>query len=159
MQTLVHQYDLIRQRRETLFSYCESLSGEHLVTNVSTFGDRSISYLLVHIANTYLFWIGDFPGVEKSRVAVAEDYASVGRIRDLYSEVDKTVEKFLKVFAPSLEQAITNKLPNRNFELTITPLQLFTHVITHEYHHKGQILTMSRHLGYTPIDTDIIRFD
>ncbi len=37
------------------------------------------------------------------------------------------------------------------------PLKLFTHVITHEFHHKGQILSLSRHLGYVRVDTDIIR--
>jgi uncharacterized damage-inducible protein DinB len=35
--------------------------------------------------------------------------------------------------------------------------KLFTHTITHEFHHKGQILTLSRQLGYTPVDTDIMR--
>ncbi|MNY72090.1 DinB family protein [compost metagenome] len=40
---------------------------------------------------------------------------------------------------------------------TAEPFKLFSHVITHEYHHKGQILSLSRHLGYTPVDTDIIR--
>ncbi len=41
--------------------------------------------------------------------------------------------------------------------LMVNPLQLFTHVITHEFHHKGQIMSLSRHLGYTPVDADIIR--
>jgi uncharacterized damage-inducible protein DinB len=41
---------------------------------------------------------------------------------------------------------------------TATPLQLFTHVITHEFHHKGQILSRCRQLGYVPVDTDILRF-
>ncbi|MCB0640529.1 MAG: ATP-binding cassette domain-containing protein, partial [Phaeodactylibacter sp.] len=36
-------------------------------------------------------------------------------------------------------------------------LKLFTHVITHEFHHKGQVLSFSRHLGYTPVDTDVLR--
>jgi uncharacterized damage-inducible protein DinB len=38
-----------------------------------------------------------------------------------------------------------------------SPLEVFTHVMTHEYHHKGQLLSLSRQLGYTPIDTDVIR--
>jgi len=33
-----------------------------------------------------------------------------------------------------------------------------THVMTHEFHHKGQIMTMGRMLGYTPPDADVIRF-
>ncbi|TDH29325.1 hypothetical protein EXU57_00555 [Segetibacter sp. 3557_3] len=38
-----------------------------------------------------------------------------------------------------------------------TPLQVYTHVITPEFHHKGQVLTLSRQQGYIPADTDIIR--
>lgn len=33
-----------------------------------------------------------------------------------------------------------------------------THVMTHEFHHKGKIMTMGRMLGYTPPDADVIRF-
>lgn len=159
MHILFHQYDLIRQRRETLLEYCESLSPEHFTADLENFGGRSISYLLVHTANTYNFWLGDFTNLVKKVPVKAENYNSVESVRRLYDDVNKTAEKFLTVFNPSPEQPITNKMPNGDMEITITPLQLFTHVITHEYHHKGQILSMSRHLGYTPIDTDVIRFD
>ncbi len=159
MHILFHQYDLIRQRRETLLGYCDSLSNGHFNEDLESFGGRSISYLLVHIANTYNFWIGDFPNIDKKPVAKAGEFTSVKSMRSLFGEVDKTAQKFLDAYNPSPEQPITNKIPNRNIEITITPLQLFTHVITHEYHHKGQILSMSRQLGYTPIDTDVIRFD
>ena len=32
---------------------------------------------------------------------------------------------------------------------SITPLWLLTHTETHEFHHKGQIVSVARHLGYT----------
>ncbi|MCB0624495.1 MAG: hypothetical protein KDC43_11415, partial [Saprospiraceae bacterium] len=35
--------------------------------------------------------------------------------------------------------------------------RLFTHVVTHEFHHKGQILSLTRHLGFVPVDTDVMR--
>ncbi len=40
--------------------------------------------------------------------------------------------------------------------LSITPLWLLTHTETHEFHHKGQIVSMARHLGYTPPNTILI---
>ncbi|WEK37501.1 MAG: DinB family protein [Candidatus Pseudobacter hemicellulosilyticus] len=39
----------------------------------------------------------------------------------------------------------------------LTTLQLFTPVITQEFHPQGQKLSMNRQLGYTPGDTDMIR--
>ncbi|TKC09723.1 DinB family protein [Pedobacter frigoris] len=35
---------------------------------------------------------------------------------------------------------------------------IFTDVITHEFHHKGQAMTMARLLGHIPPDTDVMRF-
>ncbi|MCY9423036.1 DinB family protein, partial [Bacillus paralicheniformis] len=37
-----------------------------------------------------------------------------------------------------------------------TPHQLLIHSITHEFHHKGQIVAMLRLLGYIPNNTDIL---
>lgn len=60
-----------------------------------------------------------------------------------------------ELVATDLNNAIAYKL--EGVERHVTSLELFSHVITHEYHHKGQVLSISRHLGYTPVDTDIIR--
>lgn len=159
MHILAHQYDLIKQRRETLFRYCETISPEHFTFKHESFGHGSMQYLLVHIANTYTFWLGHFTTIAPLPFAKPEALNTLQEIRSVYTSVDGIVEKFLVQFDPALEVPITNKISSRDMEVAITPLQLFTHVITHEYHHKGQILSMSRQMGYTPIDTDIIRFE
>lgn len=158
MHILTHQYDLIRDRRQTLFRYCENITQEHFTLKHDSFGGGSIQYLFVHIANTYTFWLGHFTNIALTQFAKPADHTTVQQIRLLYESVDNITEKFLIQFDPVLEQPITNKISSRDVEVAITPLQLFTHVITHEYHHKGQILSMSRQMEYTPIDTDIIRF-
>lgn len=159
MHILVHQYELIKERRETLFRYCENISPEHFSFSHDSFGGGSIQHLFVHIANTYTFWLGHFTNISTNPFAKSEDYASLSKVRALFVSVNAIAEKFLSQTDPVLEQPIKNKISGRDLEVAITPLQLFTHAITHEYHHKGQILSMSRQLGYTPIDTDIIRFD
>jgi uncharacterized damage-inducible protein DinB len=159
MHILLHQYDLIKERRETLFRYCENVSQEHFTFDHTTFGGRSIQYLFVHIANTYTFWLGHFTTLAPTPFVKAEEQPTVPNIKTVFQAVDTITEKFLTQFDPVLEQPIRNKISSREMEVALTPLQLFTHVITHEYHHKGQILSMSRQLGYSPIDTDIIRFE
>jgi uncharacterized damage-inducible protein DinB len=155
----LRQYDLIKVRRETLFHYCEGMLQEHFVFDHEPFGGRSIQYLFVHVANTYTFWLGHFTTISVAPFTKSDEYKTVEKIRILFSSVDSMTETFLKQVDPCLEEPIKNRISSRDMEVAITPLQLFTHVITHEYHHKGQILSMSRQLGYTPIDTDIIRFD
>ena len=65
------------------------------------------------------------------------------------------METFAAVYAEKLMQDIETSIGGKM--LPASPLKLFTHVITHEFHHKGQILSLSRHLGYVPVDTDVIR--
>jgi uncharacterized damage-inducible protein DinB len=40
-----------------------------------------------------------------------------------------------------------------------TPALVLHHVLTHAFHHKGQIVSMCRRLGYPVSDTDLIRFE
>ncbi len=65
--------------------------------------------------------------------------------------------EFLEKYRNNFEEPFTAMIKHRDLTMTLTPMHLYTHVITHEFHHKGQILTMSRLLGYIPVDTDVIR--
>ncbi|MBA2745860.1 MAG: damage-inducible protein DinB [Flavisolibacter sp.] len=150
------QYGFVLDTRETLFNYCKSISSNDFLKENSFFGrGGSIRNLLVHIANTYEFWIGKC-ALEKNMVFT--DYTSKQNIADtidLFGSIDILVFEFLE----SMRRAEKNEI---NYEIngtkgTAEPFKLFSHVITHEFHHKGQILSLSRNFGYTPIDTDIMR--
>jgi uncharacterized damage-inducible protein DinB len=65
--------------------------------------------------------------------------------------------EFLEKYQNNFDEPFTALIKHRGFLMTLSPLQLYTHVITHEFHHKGQMLSMSRILGYIPVDTDAIR--
>lgn len=159
MEILLRQYELIRERRETLFHYCSTLKTQHLAENLDAFGGRSIRFLMVHTSNNYHFWLGHFTGLNTMPFAASDTVHTVDEIRVLYKSVNELVNVFLKNFNHDIETPILGRIPQRDLQITVTPLQLYTQVITHEFHHKGQLLSMSRQLGYTPVDTDIIRFD
>lgn len=154
-----NQYALIREGRQTLFRYCESLQTVHFIQELETFGGRSIQYLMIHMANTYFFWLGHFTSLNQQDLFNAEVLKSMHDIRNVFNETDNLVNSFLEKYGSELNKQIANKVPGRDLTVSSSPLELFTHVITHEYHHKGQILSMSRQLGYIPVDTDLIRFE
>jgi uncharacterized damage-inducible protein DinB len=152
---LIQQYGLVTNARAALLTYCGQISEEDFLTNASSFGRGSIRNLLVHIANVYEFWL--LRNVLKINTDI-RDFNSVKNIADCttyFESVNETVTNFVREFKGRYHEEFSVKLGDRL--LTITPIQVFTHVITHEFHHKGQILSLSRHLGYTPIDTDVIR--
>jgi uncharacterized damage-inducible protein DinB len=146
------QYNLIKSARAVLLTYCESLTPEHFVATTPGFGhDGSIRNLLVHNANTYHYWIGFHCFGRAVQYPPYEAFTTVEDCRRYLMDMDELVAEFIKKFAAVYSTDITSS------KTTTSPLAVFTHVTTHEFHHKGQILSMSRHMGYIPVDTDIIR--
>ena len=149
------QYEFVKSSRKVLLEYCKTLSGKDFLVENSTFGRGSIRNLLVHIGNTYEFWIGRHSLHKDISFTEYNSLKNAIEVEGFFSNIDSLLEEFASVYP---EKYMIEIEININDKIIIaTPLKLFTHVITHEFHHKGQILSLSRHLGYVPVDTDIIR--
>ncbi|RYD79965.1 MAG: damage-inducible protein DinB [Sphingobacteriales bacterium] len=149
------QYEFVLSSRGTILDYIKTISEADFTAENSTFGRGSIRNLLVHICDTYASWIGERSLRKKIIYKGFDQYSTLPECLAYFHDVDGYVEEFLNTFKdkPHTELEII-----RNGEIiALNPLKLFTHVITHEFHHKGQIMSLSRHLGYTPVDADIIR--
>ena len=157
MQTLKDQYKLIQDSREAVFGYFDIIEYDDLITQIESFNKASIQYLILHVANTYLFWIKQFTFKEEIDYFTEDNTHGINDIRKAFDEVNILVEKFISKFN-DYNAPVQGEIFWLKKNMTFSVLELFTHVITHEFHHKGQIMTMSRVLGYTPLDEDIIRF-
>jgi uncharacterized damage-inducible protein DinB len=154
--TLLHQYQLTLSSREALLDYCETVKAEHLHTPLPTFNNESMITQLMHVADCYLFWLASSAMQQQRPYFKDEEHRDLIFVRNAYQQVDLTMNEFLQRFKDSLEAQRFITRPDGN-TLTRSPFEIFTHVITHEFHHKGQVVNMSRQLGYTPVDTDVIR--
>jgi uncharacterized damage-inducible protein DinB len=149
------QYEFVLSSRKSLLGFCSTLKTEDLLRENGNFGKGSIRNLLVHCVNTYDFWIGECAlGIVSIQIEPVT-INSMDEIVLLYQKVDAMMHQFFNAVQHREQLDFTFFLGGE--ETTEPGLKLFSHVITHEYHHKGQILSMSRHLGYTPVDTDIMR--
>jgi uncharacterized damage-inducible protein DinB len=154
---LQKQYALVQSSREVVLSFIDTQVGNDLNTPVPAFNNQPIRFFLVHNADCYLNWLAYFALKQPAKLISNEDFNSVGLIRELYIRADGIVAAFLESFKDKMEVPVEGH-HNRTGLVSVTPLQLFTHVTTHEFHHKGQIMTMCRMLGHVPPDTDAIRF-
>lgn len=154
--TLLHQYQLVLSAREALFDYCETIKPENLLTKLPSFHNESMLTQLMHTANCYIFWLSNSAMQLQRPYFIEEEHRDLPSVRDAYQQIDLIVNDFLQNFKDSLNEQKFITRPDGN-SLTRSPLDIFTHVITHEFHHKGQVINMSRQLGYTPVDTDVIR--
>lgn len=112
--------------------------------------------LHVHVAECYQSWLGNF-GLKKGlSLVTSEQVKSVKDMRRIFEEVDSLVYEFLEEFEGQWNLSISGPVPWQDDEEELTPLWLYTHASTHEFHHKGQIVSISRQLGYIPDDMDLI---
>lgn len=150
------QYQLVQSSRSVLLHYCETIVPLYFIQENKGFGrGGSIRNLLVHIGTTYQYWIGKHALGKEMAFAEYEQFNSVDECRSFFISIDELISEFLVYFEGNYTESRSSI---RNEKITTaTPLEAFTHVITHEFHHKGQILSISRQLGYIPVDTDIIR--
>ena len=154
MDVLQKQYALVKLSREAVFSFIETRLGADLNTPVAAFDDKSIRHLLEHTASCYLNWLAYFALQQPAGSIKDRGFTTMPQIRQLYRQVDDTVAEFLEKFKETIDLPIKG-VHNACGQVIATPLEVLTHVMTHEFHHKGQILSMCRLLGCPPPDTDI----
>jgi uncharacterized damage-inducible protein DinB len=157
LNTLKEQYNLISGSREVLLGYCGTLKPGDLTKGIESFNKSSVMYMLLHIANTYLFWLKRFAADQEFEYFTEEKIKDIEGVKSAFDEVNIAVNGFLDSQS-NRSTLIEGEIFWLKKNMTYSVLELFTHVITHEFHHKGQVMTMTRLLGYSPPDADIIRF-
>lgn len=157
MDILTEQYNLVKDSRKVVLNYWDNIKWEDITKPVEAFNNSSMQSLMMHSANTYIHWLRRFALKDEHVFFKPEDIKSVNDIRKAFDIVNQIVVEFIASH-PDPAGKITGYITWQKKDFTYTALDLFTHVITHEFHHKGQLMTMSRLLGYSPPDADAIRY-
>ncbi|MEF2967838.1 DinB family protein [Paenibacillus sp. M1] len=154
LEMLQQQYDLIRSARQNMLAFLEELPPQILHQEAPVFGRGTIIRTYAHVVDCYTFWLGSFAfhKINEHRdIPVYEvECADVKFIRKRFAEVDELVERFLKEYSDRWNEPIEQDESWQGYPKTATPLLLITQTETHEFHHKGQILSMARSLGFPP---------
>lgn len=154
------EYEWVKQTRQILLNQCKELNKDDF-TKEFEFGFKSIRDSLVHAAGCYHAWLGSFVLSETSSPLLTKEIINNIQVDDIqryFEQADRYVEKILEQFTDKFDKPIEKELAWRANSGLIrkTPRQLLVHSITHESHHKGQIVAMLRLLGHTPKNTDIL---
>ncbi len=154
------EYEWVKQTRQILLDQCKELS-ENEFTKQFGFGFQSIRDSLVHMAGCYHAWLGSFVLSETASPLLTKEAISVMKIEDIriyFQQADEYIDAVFNTFNGKFDKPIEKELSWKagNGAVRKTPHQLLFHSITHEYHHKGQIVAILRLLGYIPKNTDIL---
>ncbi|OBR68188.1 damage-inducible protein DinB [Paenibacillus oryzae] len=148
MDVFKSQYEMIQRTRESLFRFCETLTPTDYVKEIETLGGVSIRSLHVHVADCYRVWLGNRALGKSLPKITPKSVGNVQSMREIFKNTDELVYEFLNDFKIKWDPTIHVSWQSDSVELT--ELWLFSHTITHEFHHRGQIVKMGRQLGYIP---------
>jgi uncharacterized damage-inducible protein DinB len=151
---IVELHATTHERLELLMRHIATVPEELLRKPISGFGHPSIWKQVVHILTCEEGWVQDlqnkaFPGWhEQDCQTIAALLATKDRIREATrAYLDGLTEE-------QLNTTLAERPVDWGGELR-SPAFILLHVITHAFHHKGQVVAMLRMLGYPAPDTDL----
>lgn len=143
---------------DLILDHLSTIPASDYVKELPNFGFRTLREQAIHIFNCEGFWIHTLQGLRyvDRRPEECPDLADA---RLLQQEVIRRTHAYLS--------SLTNQQLNTDTELHFpdgdvavrSPALVLHHVLTHAFHHKGQIVAMCRALGYPANDSDLNQFE
>ena len=141
-----------------LLDHLSVIPAAEFTKELQGFGFPSIRAQVVHLLNCEGFWVHILQGIPFQDRDPA-DYHTAGDARLLERQMSAQTLRYL--------DALSEEQLNSNVELHFpdgdiavrTPALVLHHVLTHAFHHKGQVVAMCRLLGYPAPDTDLNQFE
>jgi uncharacterized damage-inducible protein DinB len=141
-----------------LLDHLSTIAAGDYAKEVPGFGFPSIRAQVVHILNCEGFWIHTlqaFPFVDQDPAA----WPTVSDARVLQREVSLNTVNYLSDLSEQHLNAGIELHFSDGDTAVRTPALILHHVLTHAFHHKGQVVSMCRILGYPAPDTDLNQFE
>jgi uncharacterized damage-inducible protein DinB len=120
------------------------------------FGYPTIRLQLFHIIGTEKYWIGVLQGrLEDDN---DQNYPTIDSLEEFRQQISESTQLYLKSASNEELNVARKMLVDPGVERILKPAQVFFRVLTHAFHHQGQVLAMCRLLGepgdgiYYPLD-------
>ena len=121
---------------------------------ISGFGHPSVWKQLVHILTCEEGWVHDLQN-EPFAGWTEEDCPTMATLKDAKERIREATRVYVGDLTElQLNTTLEERPVDWGGELR-SPAFILLHVITHAFHHKGQIVAMLRILGYPAPDTDL----
>jgi uncharacterized damage-inducible protein DinB len=141
-----------------LLDHVSTIPGSGYGKVLPGFGFGTVREQLIHLLNCEGFWIHLLQGSPYVN-RKPEERAAVADARVLQREVMQHTHAYLATMTDQVLNANRAlRFPDGD-EAVRTPALVLHHVVTHAFHHKGQIVAMCRLLGHPAPDTDLNQFE
>lgn len=119
----------------------------------------SLRGTLAHVYGAEWIWLERWRGTSPRQLPFALDFPDVESIRSRWRDVEREQKEFLDgLDGARLAEVIS--YVNLKGETFAYPLgRMLQHVVNHSTYHRGQVATILRQLGATPLSTDLLLYD
>lgn len=118
----------------------------------------SVHATLVHILGAEEIWLRRWCCETPAALASPDTFRSFGEVRRRWEELEAALQRFLAELTEEEVLRVVRYRDIRGIEHTTPLWQMMQHVLNHSTYHRGQITTMLRQLGATPVATDLIHY-
>jgi len=156
-QDIVTLYDYNAWANARILRAVEPLTPEAFLRDLKN-SFPSVRDTLAHILGAEWIWLRRWHGESPSQILPAADFSTLASLKDRYAAVEKERRVFLEGLS---EERLAQPFPYKDMAGNAHSLLLvhsLQHVVNHGTYHRGQITTMLRQLGATPVSTDMSRF-
>ena len=151
---IIELHALMHERLDLLLGHIAIVPDELTRREILGFGHPSVWKQLVHILACEEGWVHDLQN--KTLAAwYAEDCPTMAALMAAKARIRGATRAYLSdLTEEQLNTTLATRPVDWGGELR-SPAFILLHVITHAFHHKGQIVAMLRILGYPAPDTDL----
>jgi uncharacterized damage-inducible protein DinB len=141
-----------------MLDHLSTIPTSDYVKELTSFGQSSLQKQVIHILNCEGFWIYALQGLPYVDRGPAE-FPDVTDARLLQQQVIHQTRSYLSSLANQQLNTETELLFPDGDHAVRSPALVLHHILTHAFHHKGQIVAMCRELGYPATGTDLNQFE
>ena len=157
VQDVFTLYEYNRWANGRTLEAAEKLDAMALMKNLGN-SFPSMRDTLAHILGAEWIWLRRWLGETPARLLSAADFPTVASLRERFQAVDRERATFLSSISEERLQESFDYRDIAGNPMRLPFVQTMQHVVNHGTYHRGQITTMLRQLGATPIGTDMSRF-
>jgi len=148
-------YDAWANRR--ILNACAPLTPEQFTRDLGS-SFRSVRDTLAHTLGAQWIWLQRFQGKTPAAMPRADEFPDLASLRARWSEVERDLQTYVEgLSAADIEGFFEYNDLKGNSHRNLR-WQTLQHLANHGTYHRGQITTMLRQLGATPVSTDLIGF-
>ena len=141
---------------DVLIEHARALPPELFLREIPDFGHPSLRHQFVHVLSVETAWVSALRGVPVTRLPVAE-HATLASVVEARHRVVRSTLAYLDGLSDIELNTEISRLPQEWIGPRRSPAFIILHVLTHAFHHKGQMAAMFRILGHPAPDTDLQR--